>query len=433
MKRLLLVVSVGLLLTPNVVFAHHRNPIHIESVDKTVSFDLPIDNNAGGASFDVADLGNDGTPEIVVGNGLGNEPRVRVLRLDGSEIGSFLAYAPDMGVGINVVTCDLDGDGTREIVVAPQRGGGPHVRVFDSYGQAIDNGGFFAYDKAFRGGVNLACGDLDGDKKAKLATLPGADGGPHVRVWTFAASKETLVKEFFAFDASDNSGLVGVVDNGQISVVQQHTNNATLRTFDRDGKLVMQKQLQEKNILSLFVADKQLHLSTQAGDIFLINTMTKIHTSETPIVASSTRLKNATNDTIYFIRAKKLFNEDGATRILVDISEQRLYAYLNGVLDNTFLISSGLGNSTPLGKYDILAKIFEVRYKWNYGPDDPRNYDLGMVPYNLRFKPHYYLHYAYWHNNFGHKMSRGCINVSLENMKWLYNWGGEGIEVNIAE
>jgi lipoprotein-anchoring transpeptidase ErfK/SrfK len=74
-----------------------------------------------------------------------------------------------------------------------------------------------------------------------------------------------------------------------------------------------------------------------------------------------------------------------------------------------------------------------VNYTWNYGPDDPRNYDLGPVKYNLRIYPHIYIHYAYWHNNFGRPMSHGCVNVNWDNMKWLYDWAEEGIPVTVRE
>ena len=126
-----------------------------------------------------------------------------------------------------------------------------------------------------------------------------------------------------------------------------------------------------------------------------------------------------------------MFDEKNTTRILVDTKTQRLYAYKDGVLENTFLISSGYGNATPVGIHHILAKIPKVHYTWSYGENDPRNYDLGLVPYNLRIYPHIYLHYAYWHNNFGHKMSHGCVNVSLTDMKWLYEWTETGIEVEV--
>lgn len=123
---------------------------------------------------------------------------------------------------------------------------------------------------------------------------------------------------------------------------------------------------------------------------------------------------------------------EGAKFIDVSLSEQRLRAYENGKLVNTFLISSGNRKfPTPKGEFSVLAKLPVVRYQWSYGTDHPDNYDLGNVPYNLRIMPHKYIHYAYWHNNFGHVMSHGCVNVNLANIKWIYRWADEGIPVSI--
>ncbi len=116
----------------------------------------------------------------------------------------------------------------------------------------------------------------------------------------------------------------------------------------------------------------------------------------------------------------------------VSLSEQRLRAYENGKLVNTFLISSGNRRfPTPKGEFSVLAKLPVVRYQWTYAANSPDNYDLGNVPYNLRVMPHKYIHYAYWHNNFGHVMSHGCINVNLANIKWVYRWADEGVPVSI--
>lgn len=118
--------------------------------------------------------------------------------------------------------------------------------------------------------------------------------------------------------------------------------------------------------------------------------------------------------------------------IHVSIKEQRLRAYENGRLVNTFLISSGRwGYYTPRGDFSVLKKVPVVRYQWSYGKNHPDNYDLGNVPYNLRIMPHIYIHYAYWHNNFGKPMSRGCINVNLKDSKWIYRWADEEVPVFI--
>ncbi|MDD5438426.1 MAG: L,D-transpeptidase [Patescibacteria group bacterium] len=132
------------------------------------------------------------------------------------------------------------------------------------------------------------------------------------------------------------------------------------------------------------------------------------------------------------IYSPNLIRLESSKFIDVSLSEQRLRAYENGKLVNTFLISSGNRKfPTPKGEFSVLAKLPVVRYQWSYGTDHPDNYDLGNVPYNLRVMPHKYIHYAYWHNNFGHVMSHGCINVNLANIKWIYRWADEGVPVSI--
>jgi hypothetical protein len=116
--------------------------------------------------------------------------------------------------------------------------------------------------------------------------------------------------------------------------------------------------------------------------------------------------------------------------ITISISEQRLRAYENGRLTNTFLISSGrTGYWTKKGLHSVLSKRPVVVYAWSYGLNHPENYDLGPVPYNLLIYRHTYIHYAYWHNNFGRPMSHGCVNVNFDNMKWIYRWADEGVPV----
>ena len=171
MRILVLMVFRSCCFPERTALASHPQTVTIRSFDGKVNFDFPVSNDVGGISLALADLGNDGVSEIIVGAGLGSEPRVTVLRQDGSQIGSFLPYAPTLGVGINVIACDLTGDGVNEIITSPQRGGGPHIRVFNAMGEAIDNGSFFAYEKSFRGGVNLACGDLI-ETRVELVTMP---------------------------------------------------------------------------------------------------------------------------------------------------------------------------------------------------------------------------------------------------------------------
>ncbi len=431
--RLLILLFV--LIPTQIALASHPQTVTIKSFDGTIEFAFPVSDDVGGVSLALADLGTDGVSEIIVGAGLGSEPRVTVLRQDGSQVGSFLAYASTLGVGINVIACDLTGDGVNEIVTSPQRGGGPHIRVWSAMGDAIDQGGFFAYEESFRAGVNLACGDLTGNGVAELVTLPGPGGGPHVRVWSWSAQGMQMTQNFFAFHESDRTGLVGVVNDGTLLVSEQHTQTPTIKKIViHSSPETIQEELfpiEALGVSSVTVFNHHLLVSTtNDGLLFDLTENTSQSLDDSP---NNLILANDGTHMIYSRGRNYFSSSTDPQSIVVDISEQRLYAWEEGVLQNSFLISSGKNNATPLGNHSILAKLPLVHYAWFYGSGSPLNYDLGWVPYNLRFYPHIYIHYAPWHNNFGHPMSHGCVNVSLEDMKWIYDWADVGVPVSIME
>ncbi|MBN1584812.1 VCBS repeat-containing protein [Candidatus Uhrbacteria bacterium] len=158
-----------------------------------------------GISLAAADMDRDGKMEVVTGTGPGNAPLVRVFRLDGSPVGNgFHAYSQDFRGGINVTAGDLYGNGWPVIIAGAGPGGGPHVRVFNLYGKPLY--GFMAYDPAFRGGVNVAIGDFDGDGTREIATGSGPGGGPHVRV--FSRYGRLLNPGFMAADPNSRNGVV---------------------------------------------------------------------------------------------------------------------------------------------------------------------------------------------------------------------------------
>jgi hypothetical protein len=45
----------------------------------------------------------------------------------------------------------------------------------------------------------------------------------------------------------------------------------------------------------------------------------------------------------------------------------------------------------------------------------------------------FYIHGAFWHDNFGQPMSGGCVNVAYENMEPLYNWADEQTKLIITQ
>lgn len=116
---------------------------------------------------------------------------------------------------------------------------------------------------------------------------------------------------------------------------------------------------------------------------------------------------------------------NGEKWIDVNLSEQRVYVYEGDVVVNSFLVSTGLPETpTVTGKYKIRIK---VRIQDMSGP----GYYLVDVPYVMYFYQDYGFHGTYWHNNFGTPMSRGCVNLTVDDAAWLYEWASVGTVVNV--
>jgi hypothetical protein len=166
---------------------------------------------AGGVSVAIGDVDGDGAGDLIVGAGPGGGPHVKAFSgVNGSEIRSFFAYAPTFTGGVNVAAGDLTGDRFAEIITGAGAGGGPHVKAFDGKSGA-EVRSFFAFAGSFAGGVNVAAGDLNGDGLADIVVGAGPGGGPHVRAFNGATATSFL--DFFAYDAAFAGGVdVGVVD-----------------------------------------------------------------------------------------------------------------------------------------------------------------------------------------------------------------------------
>ncbi len=159
----------------------------------------------GGVSVAAADMTGDGFADIVTGAGVGGGPHVKVFDgVTGKLVREFLAYEPDFRGGVNVAAGDIEATGQADIVTAPGPGGGPLVKVFAGPSGVLARS-FFAYDPAFRGGLSVAVGQLTDDAHADIVTAPGPGGGPHVRV--FDGQSGSVVREFLAYAPSFRGGV----------------------------------------------------------------------------------------------------------------------------------------------------------------------------------------------------------------------------------
>jgi hypothetical protein len=112
----------------------------------------------------------------------------------------------------------------------------------------------------------------------------------------------------------------------------------------------------------------------------------------------------------------------------IDLVRQTLVAFEGETPVFATLVSSGKRNvvdkdkdhPTPPGTYRIREKHVTATMDGDVAADGP--YSIEDVPWVMYFQGSYALHGAFWHANFGHNMSHGCVNLAPADARTLFNW-----------
>ncbi len=107
--------------------------------------------------------------------------------------------------------------------------------------------------------------------------------------------------------------------------------------------------------------------------------------------------------------------------VAIDLYEQTLVAYEGSRPVFATLVSSGMAAwPTREGVFHVYLRYPVTKMSGSEGQID--YYYLQDIPYTMYFDGDIALHGTYWHESFGFRKSHGCVNLSISDAKWLFDW-----------
>ncbi len=118
---------------------------------------------------------------------------------------------------------------------------------------------------------------------------------------------------------------------------------------------------------------------------------------------------------------------DNKRWIEVNLYEQTLAVYEDGQVRFATMIASGAAPFyTRPGLFKIQKKKPLETMSGAFEADRSDYYYLENVPWTMYFDEERALHGAYWRAMFGFPQSHGCVNLSIGDAHWIFDWANEG-------
>ncbi|MGL4462133.1 MAG: FG-GAP repeat domain-containing protein, partial [Planctomycetia bacterium] len=144
----------------------------------------------GGVNVAAGDFNGDGRDEVLAAPGMGRRPFVRIIDgMNGRGLRQMQVFRNNFRGGVNIAAGDFNGDGVDDVLVGTGNRGDSVVRAFNgnlgsrSFGDRMLE--FKAYtDRSDFASVHVEAKDVDGDGVSEIVTAQGTDGrNRDVRRW----------------------------------------------------------------------------------------------------------------------------------------------------------------------------------------------------------------------------------------------------------
>ncbi|NLF50642.1 MAG: L,D-transpeptidase [Leptolinea sp.] len=111
----------------------------------------------------------------------------------------------------------------------------------------------------------------------------------------------------------------------------------------------------------------------------------------------------------------------------INLAEQSLTVYEDNRMVFATLVSTGADPFfTQPGLFKIYQKKDKETMSGDFSGDRSGYYYLEDVPWTMYFDKLRAIHGAYWHARFGYDASHGCVNLSIGDSRWVYDWAKVG-------
>jgi hypothetical protein len=113
--------------------------------------------------------------------------------------------------------------------------------------------------------------------------------------------------------------------------------------------------------------------------------------------------------------------------IEINLHDQTIAVYDQHRMVYASLVASGIEPFwTRPGLFQIYQKHDATPMRGSFEIDRSDAYYLEDVPWTMYYDQARALHGAYWHNGFGAVRSHGCVNLSVGDSRWIYDWAEIG-------